>query len=277
MRAKRSIYKDTSAKIAGADTGRNAALRVHQPAPSTDMRVFPQSNEFAATNFPTSRIKYRFPLLRGRTFHAFQPSNKRITYELGKRGMDMMLSSTLMLLTLPVFACVAILIKATSPGPVFFRHKRLGRNGKEFWCVKFRTMESNAEERLKKEQHLRELFENNYKLKNDPRITPLGVLLRKTSIDELPQLWQVFKGEMSLIGPRPIVHDELSKYSIYADKFLSVKPGLSGLWQACGRSDTTYAERVLMDMEYINRRCLTLDLRLLLLTVKAVCKKTGAC
>jgi lipopolysaccharide/colanic/teichoic acid biosynthesis glycosyltransferase len=143
--------------------------------------------------------------------------------------------------------------------------------------VKFRTMAVDAEERLQKNNRLREQFAATYKIKGDPRITGLGDLLRKTSIDELPQLWNVLKGDMSLIGPRPIVKPELSKYAIYGKKLLTVKPGLSGLWQACGRSDTTYAERVLMDMQYIDHRCLFLDLRLLLFTAIAVLRRSGAC
>jgi lipopolysaccharide/colanic/teichoic acid biosynthesis glycosyltransferase len=181
------------------------------------------------------------------------------------------------LINLPLFLFVTILIKLTSPGPIFFRHTRLGRHGKSFWLVKFRTMDVDAEERLRKDSQLREQFAASYKIKGDPRITGLGDFLRKTSIDELPQLWHVLKGEMTLIGPRPIVPPELSKYTIYGKKLLAVKPGLSGLWQACGRSDTTYAERVLMDMQYIDHRCLSLDLRLLLFTAVAVLRKSGAC
>jgi lipopolysaccharide/colanic/teichoic acid biosynthesis glycosyltransferase len=120
-------------------------------------------------------------------------------------------------------------------------------------------------------------FEEKFKLDDDPRITRLGAFLRRTSLDELPQLLHVVSGEMSLVGPRPIIKDELGKYSIYAHKLLSVKPGLSGLWQVCGRSDTTYPQRVLMDMHYIDHRSFKLDLRLLFLTSSAVIRKSGAC
>jgi lipopolysaccharide/colanic/teichoic acid biosynthesis glycosyltransferase len=135
----------------------------------------------------------------------------------------------------------------------------------------------NAEELLMEDSQLREQFAANYKIKGDPRIIRYGRFLRKTSLDELPQLWHVLMGDMSLIGPRPIVPPELTRYAIYQKKLLSVKPGLSGLWQACGRSDTSYAERVQMDMHYIDHRCLSLDLQLLLVTVVAVLRKSGAC
>jgi lipopolysaccharide/colanic/teichoic acid biosynthesis glycosyltransferase len=138
-------------------------------------------------------------------------------------------------------------------------------------------MIANAEERLKRDPQLRQRFEEKFKLEDDPRITPLGSFLRKTSLDELPQLFHVLRGEMSLVGPRPIVEAELAKYSIYAKKLLTVKPGLSGLWQVCGRSDTTYPQRVMMDMQYIDHRSFGLDMRLLLLTVSAVVRKSGAC
>jgi lipopolysaccharide/colanic/teichoic acid biosynthesis glycosyltransferase len=171
---------------------------------------------------------------------------------------------------------VAIAIKATSAGPVLFRHRRLGRGGQEFWCFKFRTMVKNAEELLQSSEHLRAQFSATYKLKDDPRTTPLGAWLRKTSLDELPQLFNIFVGNMSLIGPRPIVGPERSKYYEFADKLLSVKPGLGGYWQVYGRSDTTYAERVQMDMTYIDTRSLRLDLKLLVLTAYVAWKRQGA-
>jgi lipopolysaccharide/colanic/teichoic acid biosynthesis glycosyltransferase len=194
-----------------------------------------------------------------------------------KRALDVIISLMLLLLTSPLFICIAILVKLTSPpGPVFFKHRRLGRDGTLFWCFKFRTMRADAEERLRKDPKLLKEFEKCFKLKGDPRITRLGSLLRKTSLDELPQLIQILKGEMSLVGPRPIVEPELSKYTIYGDKLLSVRPGLSGLWQICGRSEVAYPERVIMDMYYIERRCLLLDLQLMLLTPVAVVRGHGA-
>jgi lipopolysaccharide/colanic/teichoic acid biosynthesis glycosyltransferase len=235
--------------------------------------------EFATQDYALPDISERpyLKLVRKQTPYVSIPTYKKVIYDMSKRGIDIVGSLTLLLIALPLILIVAVLIKVKSPGPVLFRHKRLGRQGKEFWLVKFRTMAVNAEDQLKTDFYLSQQFAANYKIKGDPRITNYGEFMRKTSIDELPQLWNVLKGDMSLIGPRPIVKPELSKYAIYGKKLLTVKPGLSGLWQACGRSDTTYAERVLMDMQYIDHRCLFLDLRLLLFTAIAVLRRSGAC
>jgi lipopolysaccharide/colanic/teichoic acid biosynthesis glycosyltransferase len=221
-----------------------------------DARIFHLTGARAATGEATSRTD--------------------ALYGVAKRSVDISVSFILLLLASPLLLLLAGLVKASSKGPVFFAHKRLGRDGKEFYCLKFRSMIANAEEHLKRDAQLRQRFEEKFKLEDDPRITGLGAFLRRTSLDELPQLLHVLRGEMSLVGPRPIVGDELSKYSIYAKKLLSVKPGLSGLWQVCGRSDTTYPQRVMMDMHYIDHRCLSLDLRLLMLTASAVVRKSGA-
>ncbi|MGQ0763396.1 MAG: sugar transferase [Acidobacteriota bacterium] len=197
-------------------------------------------------------------------------------YQMGKRVLDVSVAAVLLVIASPLLLAIALLVKMTSRGPVFFAHQRLGLNGKEFHCLKFRTMILNAEEALKRDPELRRQFEERFKLERDPRITRLGNLLRRTSLDELPQLFHVLSGQMSLVGPRPIVRDEVIKYSIYATKLMSVKPGLSGLWQVCGRSDTTYPQRVMMDMHYVDHRSFGLDLRLLLLTASAVLRKTGA-
>jgi lipopolysaccharide/colanic/teichoic acid biosynthesis glycosyltransferase len=160
---------------------------------------------------------------------------------------------------------------------VLYKHRRLGLGGKEFWCLKFRTMAADAEEQLKRNAKLQQQFAGNFKIKDDPRITRLGSFLRKTSLDELPQLVSILLGEMSLIGPRAIVKTELDKYSIYGKKLLSVKPGLSGLWQVSGRSNVEYPDRVFLDMHYIDHRCLLLDIQLLFRTPIAVLKGDGAC
>jgi lipopolysaccharide/colanic/teichoic acid biosynthesis glycosyltransferase len=226
-----------------------------------------RNQEIAAPSyeFPDLLFSFYLRLVRRKPF-----------YGMAKRGLDLALSALALALTLPLLIAVAILIKVTSPGPVFFKHRRLGRGGEEFWCVKFRTMVANAEQRLESDARLRQQFEAKYKIENDPRITPLGAALRRMSIDELPQLFQVLRGEMSLIGPRPIVKSELSKYGVYTHKLLSIKPGLSGLWQACRRDDTNYDERVRMDMFYIDHRCLTLDLLLIFYTLISVVRGRGA-
>ena len=218
-----------------------------------------------------------FQMLGARATNGHMSPRVRSIYLLSKRALDVSVAFVMLVMALPLLLLLAVLVKVTSKGPVFFAHRRLGHNGEEFDCLKFRTMIADAEERLKRDPNLRQQFEEKFKLEDDPRITPLGKFLRRTSLDELPQLFHVLTGEMSLVGPRPIVQNELSKYSIYANKLLSVKPGLSGLWQVCGRSDTTYPQRVMMDMHYIDHRSFTLDLQLLLLTATAVVKKTGAC
>ena len=198
-------------------------------------------------------------------------------YESFKRAIDAAGAVVLLVALAPLFALIALLVKVTLPGPVFFRQVRLGRRGRPFWCLKFRTMVPDAEARLARDPALRAAFESNYKIKNDPRVSPFGAFLRRTSLDEMPQLWNVLCGEMSLIGPRPVVPPELAKYGLHAQKLLSVTPGLSGLWQTCGRSNTTYEQRVRFDMLYIDHRSAWLDLKLILLTVVAVCRRVGAC
>ena len=217
-----------------------------------------------------------FQMLGARANNGHMSPRARSFYQAGKRSLDIAVSLTLLIVASPLLLLIATLVKLTSRGPVLFAHRRLGHNGKEFDCLKFRTMMADAEDRLKNDPELRRQFEEKFKLENDPRITPIGNFLRRTSLDELPQLLHVLRGEMSLVGPRPIVQKELPKYSIYATKLLTVKPGLSGLWQVCGRSHTTYPQRVMMDMHYIDHRCFSLDLQLLLLTATAVIRKSGA-
>jgi len=197
-------------------------------------------------------------------------------YKFSKRGVDFVISLLFLLLAFVPLLLVALLVSCTSRGPVLFKQKRLGLGGEIFWCLKFRTMVVNAEEVLRQNIELQAQFSSDFKLKNDPRITPVGQFLRKTSLDELPQFVNVLRGEMSLIGPRPIVPLEISKYGLHGDKLLTVKPGLGGLWQASGRSDVTYEERITMDMSYIDSRSLRGDLMLLLLTAASVCRSRGA-
>jgi lipopolysaccharide/colanic/teichoic acid biosynthesis glycosyltransferase len=199
-----------------------------------------------------------------------------VAYEHGKRIIELWLSTVAVVVLLPVFALVAILVRWSSPGPVLFRQRRLGRHGRVFWCYKFRTMVEDAEERLQRCAELAQRYQENFKIKEDPRVTRIGAFLRKTSLDELPQLVNVLRGEISLIGPRPIVEPELAKYGVHAEKLLSVKPGVSGLWQVRRCADTTYAERIAMDMTYIDNRSLWLDLKLIVLTVIVVLRGRGA-
>ncbi len=210
-------------------------------------------------------------------YFSTQTAGKRFFYDLFKRGMDISVSTAMILVLSPLIVFIILMIKITSPGPIIFKHRRIGKHRQEFDCWKFRTMVTNADEILKTNPELRKQFDEKFKIDNDPRITKCGKFLRSSSLDELPQLVQVLQGKMSLIGPRPIIRRELEKYSIYSDKLLSVKPGLSGLWQTSGRSETTYAERVLLDMQYIEKRGAILDTKLLFKTVKTVVERSGAC
>ena len=197
-----------------------------------------------------------------------------------KRIFDIVATVCGGILILPILAIVAILIYLDSPGPIVFGHKRVGQDGKEFPCYKFRSMVPNAQEALeiylKENPAAREEWKRDFKLKDDPRVTRIGKFLRKTSLDELPQLWNVLIGDMSLVGPRPIVRDEIVKYGDYINDFYLVPPGITGVWQVSGRSDTTYEERVLMDSWYVHNWSVWIDIVYLLKTVLAVVKSKGA-
>jgi lipopolysaccharide/colanic/teichoic acid biosynthesis glycosyltransferase len=199
-----------------------------------------------------------------------------LSYYYTKLFIDTSLSLLLILLLSPLFPLVAAIVRLGSPGSPIFRQRRLGRSGSSFWCYKFRTMVVDAEEQLKRKTELAAQFQGNFKIKNDPRVTRVGGFLRKTSLDELPQLFNVLRGDISLIGPRPIVEPERAKYGAYEAKLLSVKPGLSGLWQVYGRSDTTYEQRIQMDMWYIDNRSIWLDLKLIAITAYVVLRGRGA-
>ena len=195
-----------------------------------------------------------------------------------KRFLDIIGSLSGLILLLPIMMLVAIAIKIEDPkGKVIFGHMRVGKDGRLFPCLKFRSMFANAEEMKKNftEEQKREYAET-FKLKNDPRITKVGKFIRKTSLDELPQLFNILKGDMTIIGPRPIVEKEISKYGDKAEKLFSVVPGLAGYWQANGRSDTTYEERVEMDMYYIDNMSFYLDVKILFQTAISVLKGEGA-
>ena len=197
-----------------------------------------------------------------------------------KRAADVLGAVVLLVVAAPLFAVVAIVNKLESRAPVFFAQKRLGRKGKPFMVFKFRTMVADAEQVLKKTPELYQKYlENNYKLPEgeDPRITRIGRFLRATSLDELPQLINVLRGDMSLVGPRPVVPQEVENYADYASLFLSAKPGMTGHWQVSGRSEIKeYARRVELDLEYIRDQSLSKDLEILLRTVPAVLMRRGA-
>lgn len=197
-----------------------------------------------------------------------------------KRMLDLSVASLLALAALPIMAVIAAAIVLETRGPVFFCHTRIGKGGRRFRLWKFRTMVVNADALLKK--HLGEdpgrVFEwhQKRKLKNDPRVTRVGRLLRRSSLDELPQLWNVLRGDMSMVGPRPIIEEEAPKYGSVFPLYLQVLPGLTGLWQVSGRNDTSYRKRTELDSSYIHNWTLGTDLLVLLKTVRAVIFGVGA-
>ena len=204
-------------------------------------------------------------------------SARKKVYLAIKRLIDIIGSLIGIILLSPLYIIIAILIKFDSPGKVVFGHTRKGKGGKDIKVYKFRTMYSNASEIFESfTPEQKEEYYTNFNLDNDPRVTKLGGFLRKTSLDELPQLFNILKGDMTIIGPRPIVEKEVEKYGDKAEKLFSVVPGLGGYWQANGRSDTTYEERVEMDMYYIDHMCFTLDAKILFQTIFSVLKGEGA-
>lgn len=192
-----------------------------------------------------------------------------------KRGLDILLSSVLLILLLPLIALLAVIIKCQDGGPMFYRRRVVGLAG-DFDAFKLRSMRVDADEVLKRNPSMRREFELNFKLKEDPRITPLGAVMRKASLDELPQLWNVLKGEMSLVGPRMISPPELEKYGEAGWIFRCVKPGLTGYWQIQGRQEVSYESRVALDLFYVKNWSLMLDFKIIFKTPLRVVRGAGA-
>lgn len=207
------------------------------------------------------------------TFHEY-------TYSFLKRSVDVAASATALLLLSPVFLATSIAIKKDTEGPAFLKQERIGKDGKNFTMYKFRSMCLNADEKLfellEKDEEAREEYKVNKKLKNDPRITKVGGFIRKTSIDELPQLINVLKGDMSLVGPRPYLPREITDMEGYYEEVIASKPGITGLWQVSGRSNTTFGERLVFDKEYNQNKGFRYDMGLLFKTVGSVIKRDGA-
>ncbi len=204
----------------------------------------------------------------------------RLRYIL-KTSFNYSLAILLLPVLLPIIAILVYFIKKESPGPVFFSHKRIGKDGKLIPTYKFRSMYSDAGQRLEKllaeDEEVKKEWETNYKIKDDPRVTKIGAILRKTSLDELPQIFNVLKGEMSFVGPRPVIQEELDLYyKDDAEYYYMVKPGITGLWQVSGRSETDYDFRVATDKWYIKNWSLWLDIVILFKTVKVVFSREGA-
>lgn len=212
--------------------------------------------------------------------HIKKPGTRRrfsdIFYFLIKRFLDIILSSLGLLILTPFFALIALLIRYDSPGPAIYKRKVIGSGGRIFNMYKFRTMVLNAEQILEHSEDLKKEYYVNAKLKSDPRITHIGRFFRKYSLDEIPQLINILTGEMSLVGPRPIAPDEIQLYGEQYSRYTSVKPGMTGLWQSSGRSDTSYSKRVELDMVYIDSRSILLDFQIMLSTIPAVLRRKGA-
>ena len=233
----------------------------------------------ASSKFEIGGVEPRVVWRRGQPFVALRAVGLRGQQLLVKRALDVMVALAMLLVAAPAMAVLAVLVRLDSPGAAVFGQRRLGRHGRPFHCYKFRSMYGDAEERLRRDPALRaEYVRNDYKLPADadPRITRVGRVLRRTSLDELPQLWNVLRGDMSLVGPRPIVPGEIRHYDADAHLLLLLKPGLTGLWQVGGRSGVVYPQRTAIELEYVQTWSLERDLRILARTVPAVLWARGA-
>jgi lipopolysaccharide/colanic/teichoic acid biosynthesis glycosyltransferase len=222
-------------------------------------------------------------LLQGVIKLGFQPKQKkrRGSYlqaasggSLSKRFFDIFFSLFILIVFSPLYVFLTFSIAISSPGPIFYVQKRVGQNHKPFGCIKFRTMIDNADEVLEsivaQSPEIRQEFQDSFKLKDDPRVTKIGKFLRLTSLDEFPQFWNVLKGDMSVVGPRPLVPEELHKYGNSIDKVLTIRPGITGLWQVSGRNDIPYPQRVQMDVYYVSRQNWLLDLWVIIKTIGVI-------
>ncbi len=212
--------------------------------------------------------------------NCYGPGTPRTSLRRIKRGMDILLALVAGILLMPLFLALVLLVKVSSRGPVFYSQQRIGENGRLFAMWKFRSMVAGADlvldGYLKANPKLKAEWDRDHKLQNDPRVTRLGGWMRKTSLDEIPQLWNVLRGEMSLVGPRPIVTAEIHKYGTRFDDLCSVAPGVTGIWQVSGRNDISYADRVELDSYYARHSSIWLDLYILAMTVKVVLFRQGA-
>ena len=253
------------------------------------MPTSPANEDVAPFSRPAgTRIAHPLPHLVGETRADLHPGISRISrvrpskgaiHEGVKRIVDILGALLLAAVFSPLIVVMALLLWRQG-GPVIYRHRRIGRGGMMFECLKFRTMVPNADQVLRNllEAHpeLKREWVQDHKLRDDPRITGVGRFLRRTSLDELPQLWNVLRGEMSLVGPRPIVREELLRYGRNVRDYLAAKPGITGLWQVTGRNDTEYRRRVVLDTYYVRNQNLLLDVYILFKTVLVVLGRTGA-
>jgi exopolysaccharide production protein ExoY len=217
----------------------------------------------------------RFPTPAGVPFDVDQEAPTPFGWRV-KRAMDVLIAGTVLALLAPALMLIALAVRFTDPGPIFHRRRVVGRGGVPFDAFKFRTMRVDADRLLQADNALWDKFKTNFKLRDDPRMTPVGRILRRYSLDELPQLLNVLRGEMSVIGPRMITEAELERYGHHATTLVTVRPGITGLWQVSGRQLTTYERRVELDMQYITEWSLALDLKILARTPLVVIRADGA-
>lgn len=198
-----------------------------------------------------------------------------------KRTFDILFSAAALIVLSPLLVLIALLVKCTSRGPIFYSHQRVGRGGRKFRCYKFRSMYRNPDQLLREilasDPQLRAEWDEHQKLKEDPRITPVGKVLRKTCLDELPQFWNVLKGDLSIVGPRPVVEREIIRFiGPRAARILSIRPGLTCFWQVSGRNDIPYEQRIALDEQYVRDRSMRTDLKLIAKTIPAMFSSRGA-
>lgn len=227
-----------------------------------------------ATSYEVRATEYPAPESSEETFDAYTDS--RVVARVIKRLIDLVGSLVLLILVMPVLPLIALAIRLDSPGPTFFRPRVIGYRGREFLAYKFRSMRADAFERLFKDPNLLREYKENLKIVDDPRITRVGRLLRRTSLDELPQLLNVLKGEMSLVGPRFLAELELQKFGEHRDKILSVKPGMAGLWVASGRQTLSFDRRLELELQYVKDWSLWLDMKCFFKTILIAIRMVGA-
>jgi exopolysaccharide biosynthesis polyprenyl glycosylphosphotransferase len=231
---------------------------------------------FALSEVSHQKSRVELEEMDGIPILSFLPGRAGHFQLLGKRAIDFAVSAFVLLVALPLLAAIALAIRLTSGGPVLFRQTRCGLNGRRFTLLKFRTMVEGAHEKRAELLHLNEMNGPVFKLRRDPRVTALGRLLRRFSLDELPQLWNVLKGDMSLVGPRPPIPEEVARYARWQRRRLSMKPGLTCLWQISGRNDVDFDRWMALDLEYIDSWSASLDFKILLKTIPVVLSGKGA-
>ncbi len=292
-------YQDAIADSLDSDaaephTRSDLSLRLwqHHDTARNQRLLSPEQVDATLSHGATPRVHHRAATARPLVHHvprrheahgAYRPPRHLLlppSGETSKRLLDVVGALALALLLSPLLLFVGVIL-ARDRGPIIYSHPRTGRHGKTFGCLKFRTMVPNADgvlrDLLHQDPHLQREWMRDQKLRNDPRVTAIGRFLRRTSLDELPQLWNVLKGEMSLVGPRPVVRDEWQRYGRRLDTYLAAKPGVTGLWQVMGRSNASYRRRVALDCYYVRNRSLLLDLSILLRTITIVLCRRGAC